>query len=64
MSIMNETKEYLVRMMDLAASDFRIAMQKGDDGRAWDARREISRIERTAAETFGFAFADELHGRI
>lgn len=52
------SKEYIEREYRLAVLDFQLA--KNDDDR-WAARNTMARLERIAAQAFGFAYADELH---
>lgn len=52
--------EYLESQYYLAWSDYRCACAKHDREAQWEARRDISRLEQTAAETCGFAYAEYL----
>lgn len=52
--------DYLESQYSLAWSDFRLAWERGNVDAQWAARREIARLERTAAETCGFQYADYL----
>lgn len=51
------TKEYLQREYKLAILDFKTAHNDADQ---WAARANMARLERIAADLYGFAFADSL----
>lgn len=52
------TKEYISNEYHLAVLDYKLAHNEDE---RWKARYQIARLERIAAELFGFDFADELH---
>lgn len=51
-------KDYLDRQYRQAVLEYRAAKNPADQ---WQARQMMARLERTAAELFGFEFADDLH---
>lgn len=51
-------REYLEREYAQASLEFAAAGSEADQ---WQARKVMAGIERTAAELFGFDFADSLH---
>lgn len=58
-----EITDYIEGRYWLAWSDFKCARIKHDREKQWEARREIARLEQTAAETCGFAYAEFLKRR-
>ena len=57
---MQDHKAYIEKQYWLAWSDYRIAERAHDREKQWEARRDIARLEHTAAELYGFAYADYL----
>lgn len=54
------TKDYISNEYHLAVLDFKLAR---DEEGQWTARRTLARLEKLAAELFGFAFCDAMHRR-
>ena len=54
---MADHRQYLQEQYALAMLDFKCA---ADEDEQWTARKAMAKIERTAAELYGFNFADSL----
>lgn len=50
-------KDYIERYYKLAWLDFKTAR---DENAQWSARKEMAKLERLAAEFYGFDYADSL----
>lgn len=57
---MADYKKYLEDQYKLAVLDFKCAK---DENEQWAARRAMAKLERTAADLYGFEFADSLQTR-
>lgn len=55
---MTDHKDYLDEQYRLAVLDYQTA-HNGDE--QWQARKQMAQTERTAAELYGFEYADSLH---
>ena len=54
---MADQREYIVQQYRQAWLEYRTAHTEDDQ---WDARKSMARLERMAAEMYGFDFADSL----
>lgn len=52
-------KEYIEKEYRLAALDYRTARNEDEQ---WNARKAMARLERIAAQAYGFEYADSLKG--
>lgn len=55
---MTDHKDYLDEQYRLAVLDYQTAHNEDEQ---WQARKQMAQIERTAAELYGFEYADSLH---
>lgn len=55
---MADHRDYLDEQYKIAVLDYKCAHSEGEQ---WDARKRMAQAERTAAELYGFDFADQLH---
>lgn len=55
---MTDHKDYLNEQYRLAVLDYQTAHNEDEQ---WQARKQMAQTERTAAELYGFAYADSLH---
>ena len=58
---MPDHKEYLKQQYQLAVLDYQCARTENEQ---WQARKSMADTERTAAELYGFDFADSLHSML
>lgn len=58
---MADHREYLREQYRLAMLDFKCAANEDEQ---WAARKAMAKVERTAAELYGFDFADSLKNDI
>lgn len=55
---MTDHKDYLDEQYRLAVLDYQTAHNEDEQ---WQARKQMAQTERTAAELYGFEYADSLH---
>lgn len=55
---MSDHRAYLDEQYRLAVLDFQTAHSEDEQ---WSARKRMADVERTAAELYGFSYADSLH---
>ena len=55
---MSDHRAYLDEQYRLAVLDFQTAHSEDEQ---WSARKRMAQTERTAAELYGFEYADSLH---
>ena len=53
-------KKYIEDKYHLAVLDFKTAR---DENEQWEARKTMARLEQIAMQEYGFAYADNLHGK-
>lgn len=55
---MTDHKDYLDEQYRLAVLDYQTAHNEDEQ---WQARKQMAQTEKTAAELYGFEYADSLH---